>query len=180
VFSTNDPTAHAEVVAIRRTSQFLGSFQLNGCVIYTSCEPCPMCLGAIYWARLAKIYYGCTRVDAAQIGFDDNLIYREFQVPLCERRIPMEGLPSHEALQLLWSGAKSKTGNSTERRRGQRNPVEELLKPMNLSQKILARCLGTSAEFWLDLQAQYDPGITAERPSDTDWTNKVKTSANAG
>jgi len=101
VVTTNDPTAHAEMVAIRRACQFLGRFQLDGCVIYSSCEPCPMCLGAIYWARLAKIYYGCARVDAAKVGFDDYTIYEEFKLPLRERRIPMERLSSDEALQVF-------------------------------------------------------------------------------
>jgi len=77
VTATNDPTAHAEVAAIRAACQALGSFHLAGCELYTTCEPCPMCLGAIYWARLARYYYGNTRSDAARIGFDDALIYQE-------------------------------------------------------------------------------------------------------
>ena len=77
VTTTNDPTAHAEVSAIRAACQALGSFHLTGCELYTTCEPCPMCLGAIYWARLARYYYGNTRLDAARIGFDDALIYQE-------------------------------------------------------------------------------------------------------
>jgi len=77
VTATNDPTAHAEVSAIRAACQALGSFHLTGCELYTTCEPCPMCLGAIYWARLARYYYGNTRSDAARIGFDDSLIYQE-------------------------------------------------------------------------------------------------------
>lgn len=110
VFSANDPTAHAEIVAIRRACQFLGSFQLDGCIIYTSCEPCPMCLGAIYWARLARIYYGCTRVDAARIGFDDYAIYEEFNLPARERRIPMERLSCDQALRVFveWGEKKDK------------------------------------------------------------------------
>jgi tRNA(Arg) A34 adenosine deaminase TadA len=87
VTSTNDPTAHAEVVAIRQACQNLGSFQLNGCVLYTSCEPCPMCLGAIYWARPDKIFFACTREDAAHIGFDDHFIYDEIERPIEERHI---------------------------------------------------------------------------------------------
>src|SRR3954465_1934470 len=75
VTSTNDPTAHAEVVAIREACKSLNTFQLDGCSIYTSCEPCPMCLGAIYWARPAKVFFACTREDAAAVGFDDQLIY---------------------------------------------------------------------------------------------------------
>jgi len=89
VTSTNDPTAHAEVVAIRDACSKLGSFQLNGCEIYTTCEPCPMCLGAIYWARPDRVYFGNTRADAARIGFDDDFIYRELSVGISERRIPM-------------------------------------------------------------------------------------------
>ena len=79
VTSTNDPTAHAEITAIREACQHLNSFQLEGCVIYTSCEPCPMCLGAIYWARPDKVYYGSNQKDAADIGFDDQFIYEEIQ-----------------------------------------------------------------------------------------------------
>ena len=75
VLKTNDPTAHAEMVAIRRAAQALGSYDLSGCEIHSSCEPCPMCLAAIYWARISKVYYGCTKEDAARIGFDDNAIY---------------------------------------------------------------------------------------------------------
>jgi tRNA(Arg) A34 adenosine deaminase TadA len=83
----NDPTAHAEVNAIRKASKELNTFDLSGCEIYTSCEPCPMCLGAIYWARINTIYYGNTRNDAKRIGFDDELIYRELDLPLAERKI---------------------------------------------------------------------------------------------
>jgi guanine deaminase len=88
VTSSNDPTAHAEVTAIRRACTALKTFQLHGCEIYTTCEPCPMCLGAIYWARLDSIYYAATRDDAAAVGFDDSLIYREVAVPVDQRRIP--------------------------------------------------------------------------------------------
>lgn len=88
VTSTNDPTAHAEVVAIRDACRHLGNFQLDGCVLYTSCEPCPMCLGAIYWARPDRIVYACSREDAAAIEFDDAFIYEELQLPLADRRIP--------------------------------------------------------------------------------------------
>ena len=85
---TNDPTAHAEVVAIRRACQALGRFDLTGCDIYTSCEPCPMCLGAIYWARLGRIYYANDRHDAAKGGFRDDFLYHEIPLPLEQRAIP--------------------------------------------------------------------------------------------
>jgi tRNA(Arg) A34 adenosine deaminase TadA len=97
VTSTNDPTAHAEVVAIRRACSALGSFQLAGCDIYSSCEPCPMCLGAIYWARPARVLFGNTRQDAAAIGFDDSLIYAELAMPIERRKIPMIPLLREEA-----------------------------------------------------------------------------------
>lgn len=88
VTSTDDPTAHAEVVAIRRACEKLGDFQLKGCELYTTCEPCPMCIGAIYWARPDKVYYGSTKEDAAVIGFDDQFIYEEIDVAMQERKIP--------------------------------------------------------------------------------------------
>lgn len=87
VTSSNDPTAHAEIVAIRNACQKLNSFQLEGCTIYTSCEPCPMCLGAIYWARPKQIFFACTREDAANIGFDDQFIYEEIERPIETRHI---------------------------------------------------------------------------------------------
>ncbi len=87
VTSTNDPTAHAEVTAIREACRALGSFQLSGCEIYTSCEPCPMCLGAIYWARPERVYYAATASDAAAAGFDDSFIYEELKIPQGERKI---------------------------------------------------------------------------------------------
>ncbi len=90
VTSTNDPTAHAEVVAIRRACQHLGTFELNGCDVYASCEPCPMCLAAIYWSRAKRIYIACDRDDAARAGFDDALIYDEIAAAPGRRRIPME------------------------------------------------------------------------------------------
>lgn len=96
VTTSNDPTAHAEVVAIRRACAELGCFQLDGCEIYTSCEPCPMCLGAIYWSRLDRIYFAGTREDAAEAGFDDSLIYREVATPLEQRQIPIESLQREE------------------------------------------------------------------------------------
>ena len=89
VTSTNDPTAHAEIVAIRDACKNLGTFQLEGCEIYTSCEPCPMCLGAIYWSRPAVIYYANTRSDAAAIGFDDSMIYDEINTHINDRKIPV-------------------------------------------------------------------------------------------
>lgn len=92
VTSTNDPTAHAEVMAIRNACQNLNTFQLEDCEIYTSCEPCPMCLGAIYWARIKKIYYAATQHDAAKIGFDDQYIYIELAKNKSERSIPMKQL----------------------------------------------------------------------------------------
>ncbi len=97
VTSENDPTAHAEVVAIREACRKLNTFQLEGCVIYTSCEPCPMCLGAIYWARPDRVFYGCTKQDAAEIEFDDHFIYREIEMPLGERSIPFKQLLPEEA-----------------------------------------------------------------------------------
>jgi guanine deaminase len=93
-----DPTAHAEVVAIREACRKLAQFQLAGCEIYTTCEPCPMCLGAIYWARPAKVYFGNTAADAAAIGFDDSFIYQQLGVSLPQRAIPMVQLMRQEAL----------------------------------------------------------------------------------
>lgn len=98
VTSTNDPTAHAEVVAIREACKTLNSFQLAGCEIYTSCEPCPMCLGAIYWARPDKMYFANTKTDAAAIGFDDQFIYDEIELNVSERHLPTEQLLQSEAL----------------------------------------------------------------------------------
>jgi tRNA(Arg) A34 adenosine deaminase TadA len=98
VTSTNDPTAHAEVVAIRRACEKLGAFELKDCEIYTSCEPCPMCLGAIYWARLARIYFASTAADAAKAGFDDSFIYGELKRTFAERKIPTIQLMREEAL----------------------------------------------------------------------------------
>ena len=97
VTSENDPTAHAEVTAIRNAAKKLGTFHLNGCQIFTSCEPCPMCLGASYWAHISKIYYGNSREDAREIGFDDEFIYREIPLQRENRSIPMEELLSDEA-----------------------------------------------------------------------------------
>ena len=98
VTGTNDPTAHAEVVAIRNACAALGQFQLANCDLYTSCEPCPMCLGAIYWARPARIFYGGTHKDAAAAGFDDSFIYQQMRVPVEQRHIPMTQILHEEAL----------------------------------------------------------------------------------
>jgi tRNA(Arg) A34 adenosine deaminase TadA len=98
VTATNDPTAHAEVVAIREACAKLGAFELQDCEIYTSCEPCPMCLGAIYWARLSRIYFGNLAADASKIGFDDSFIYHEFGRPLPLRSIPTVQMMRDEAL----------------------------------------------------------------------------------
>ena len=97
VTSTNDPTAHAEIVVIREACRVLQTFQLQGCELYTSCEPCPMCLGAIYWARVEKVYYANTKADAAQIGFDDQFIYDELKLPFAQRHLPMIQLMQQEA-----------------------------------------------------------------------------------
>lgn len=99
VLATNDPSAHAEVVAIRDACRNLGTFQLDGCIIYTSCEPCPMCLGAIYWARPEKFYYACTRSDAADIGFDDDFIYKEIDLNPADRSIPANEMMRAKALE---------------------------------------------------------------------------------
>ncbi len=96
VTSANDPTAHAEVTAIRAACRALGSFSLNDCDIFTSCEPCPMCLSAIYWARIRRIYYANARSDAARIGFDDDHIYREVALPIDERSLPLVRLLAEE------------------------------------------------------------------------------------
>jgi tRNA(Arg) A34 adenosine deaminase TadA len=101
VTSSNDPTAHAEMVAIREACNAIGSFQLTGCTLYTSCEPCPMCLGAIYWARPDRVVYAGTRQDAAAAGFDDQLIYNELPLPPAERRMPMEQALRDEACTVL-------------------------------------------------------------------------------
>jgi guanine deaminase len=99
VTAVNDPTAHAEVNAIRQACQALGSFQLPGCVLYTSCEPCPMCLGAIYWVRLDSMFFGNTCHDAAEVGFDDSFIYEELRVPTGQRKLPMVRLLPDKAIE---------------------------------------------------------------------------------
>ena len=106
-----DPTAHAEVSTIRKACRKLGSFDLSGCEIFTSCEPCPMCLGAIYWAHLDKIYYGNNRKDAAAIGFDDDFIYQELDLKPAERQKPSEILLREEALEAfrMWQEKEDKT-----------------------------------------------------------------------
>ena len=101
VTSLNDPTAHAEVVAIRDACKNLSTFQLDDCEVYTSCEPCPMCLGAIYWARPKKIYYANHREDAAAIGFDDSMLYAEMNKPLNERKIPIISVGREEAIKVF-------------------------------------------------------------------------------
>lgn len=101
VTSHSDPTAHAEIVAIREACKYLNNFQLDDCVIYTSCEPCPMCLGAIYWARPKKVYYANNKQDAAAIGFDDDFIYKEIELPLSKRQIPFEQISRKEALAVF-------------------------------------------------------------------------------
>ena len=104
VTSTNDPTAHGEIVAIREACKKINIFSLAGCELYSSCEPCPMCLSAIYWARIDKIYYANTRKDAQKIDFDDSLIYSEFQKNIDKRKIPMVQMMRSEALKAfeLW------------------------------------------------------------------------------
>ena len=104
VTTTNDPTAHGEIVAIREACKKLNDFSLKGCELYSTCEPCPMCLSAIYWARINKIYYANTREDAQKIDFDDSLIYSEFKKTIKERKIPMVQMMRSEALKAfdLW------------------------------------------------------------------------------
>lgn len=111
VTSTNDPTAHAEVVAIRNACANLGTFQLDGCTIYTSCEPCPMCLGAIYWSRPAAIFFAGTQEDAAAAGFDDELFYGELAKPNEERELSMVNLLREEAQKVFqaWVAKPDKT-----------------------------------------------------------------------
>jgi guanine deaminase len=108
---SNDPTAHAEVLAIRRACQKLGLFELKSCELYTSCEPCPMCLGAIYWTRLARVYFGSFAADASKAGFDDSFIYREIAQPHAQRGIPMIQLMREEALASFraWGEKANKT-----------------------------------------------------------------------
>ena len=111
VTSLNDPTAHAEVVAIREACKALNTFQLDGCEIYTSCEPCPMCLGAVYWARPDKLYYANSKEDAAAINFDDQFIYEEIAKPIAERKLFTEQLLRNEAIVAFnnWAESNIKT-----------------------------------------------------------------------
>lgn len=111
VTADNDPTAHAEVNAIRKAASVLGTFDLRGCEIYTSCEPCPMCLGAIYWARLDRMFYGCTKQDAAEAGFDDAFIYRELVLEPGLRRLHSSEMLREEALKAFqtWMSDPDKT-----------------------------------------------------------------------
>ena len=110
VTSSNDPTAHAEIEAIRNACKNLGLFQLEGCTIYSSCEPCPMCLGAIYWARPDKVYFGCDKKDAANIGFDDDFIYQELPLDLEKRSIPFEQINKDKAIEAfeIWNKKEDK------------------------------------------------------------------------
>lgn len=101
VTGSNDPTAHAEIVAIRNACKNLNSFQLDDCEIYTSCEPCPMCLGAIYWARPSTVFYACTREDAASIGFDDDFIYKELNLSMEKRSISMVQILQTKGLEVF-------------------------------------------------------------------------------
>jgi tRNA(Arg) A34 adenosine deaminase TadA len=109
---TKDPTAHAEMVAIREACEKLGSFQLADCELYSSCEPCPMCMGAIYWARLGRVYFAGTAADAAKAGFDDSFIYQEIQRPAAQRKIPMIQLMREESLAVFraWEQKPDKIG----------------------------------------------------------------------
>lgn len=108
---SNDPTAHAEITAIRRACKKLKTFKLTGCELYTSCEPCPMCLGAIYWARPKKVYFANTKKDAAKIGFDDNFIYQELKKPLAKRKLRFHQMMRKEALKVFkeWQKKSDKT-----------------------------------------------------------------------
>jgi len=110
VTASNDPTAHAEIIAIRAACRKLKTFRLSGCEVYTSCEPCPMCLAAIYWARVRRVYFAATQGDAKRAGFDDELIYRELARPMTRRRIPMKQVLRREAVSALeaWRNSLSK------------------------------------------------------------------------
>lgn len=111
VLCTNDPTAHAEIVAIRDACERLQSFQLDGCEMYCSCEPCPMCFGAIYWARPAKVFYANTKADAASIGFDDQFIYDQLKLRNEQRKIPLISIPMDDAFKVFqkWRDTSDKT-----------------------------------------------------------------------
>ena len=111
MLSSNDPTAHAEVMAIRDACKRLGTFALHGASLYSTCEPCPMCLGAIYWARIERVYFASTREDAARIGFDDSRIYQEILMPIEQRGVAMERIASERAERLLeeWMDKSDRT-----------------------------------------------------------------------
>ena len=111
VTSSFDPTAHAEIVAIRRATKNLNDYELKDCTLYTSCEPCPMCLGAIYWARPDKVFYACTKEDAADVNFDDQFIYEEIEKPYEQREIPMKNLLRQKAVIVFkeWEQKEDKT-----------------------------------------------------------------------
>ena len=111
VTATNDPTAHAEIVAIRAACAQFATFQLDGCDLYTTCEPCPMCLGAIYWARPARVFYASSAGDAAEAGFDDAFIYDELYLPHAARDIPMTQLLREDSLEIFnaWKNSEKKT-----------------------------------------------------------------------
>lgn len=111
VIKTNDPTAHAEIVAIRKASELLGRFDLSDCEIYSSCEPCPMCFAAIHWAKIRKLYYGCTQKDAAKIGFDDEFIYDVIKGKSVEKQVNVEMLDREECLEVfkIWEAKEDKT-----------------------------------------------------------------------
>ena len=110
VTSNNDPTAHAEIVAIRNACNKLNTFNLEGCELYSSCEPCPMCLSAIYWSHIDKVYYGNSREDAAKIQFDDKFIYDELSLKMTERKIPISQISRDEAIKAfnLWENEENK------------------------------------------------------------------------
>lgn len=110
VTAVNDPTAHAEVVAIRSACKALGDFQLEGCDVYTSCEPCPMCLAALYWSRCRTIYYGNSKADAAKVGFDDSFLYEEVKKPLDQRMIPIRRMLAEQAWESFgaWEASPNK------------------------------------------------------------------------
>ncbi len=107
----NDPTAHAEILALRQAAESLGTYDLSGCTIYSSCEPCPMCLGAIYWSRIDALYYANTKEDAKSFGFDDSMIYEEIAKPVEKRNLPSEQMMHKEALNAfkMWNEKSDKT-----------------------------------------------------------------------
>lgn len=111
VTTTNDPTAHAEIVAIREACQHVGAFHLEGCTLYTSCEPCPMCLSAIYWARIDRLVYACTKEDASRAGFDDAWIYQQMPLPLHEQKIKSKQVERTKGLKVFkaWEEDEEKT-----------------------------------------------------------------------